>query len=195
MGVDVVVIAQHQTALDSLPDVPRALSEMERVFARYHPTLQKWVHPGWLHEWYWDFLPETMTCLRESEADLHGPYGFGLVFYEYFYTIHPSPRWGAFIDDPQVQRIVCEICDGIASCLGSDRLLYVPDSAYPPSRVLDWLPECSSMDELLVRLAQHCGPPARHLGEIGRYLTDEEVSAIGGDQWPPQCRFREYNGY
>ena len=142
-------------------------------------------------EWAEDFYPDEEFC-----AELNGPYGTWIEFGRTLFVVHPPLKWGAFVDDQEVQKSIVALCEAIVLCLGGKAILYVPDSAYCPSRASDFIFEDVDFDFLIDFLHKQCSPSAATISEIGRDLSNEEMlSLVPSWSVGSEGRIRNYDGY
>jgi hypothetical protein len=77
--------------------------------------------------------------LEEGHLRLDGPDGFhGRVFQQAIELVHLA-RWWSFLHEPDVQAGLQSACRIVASRVGAEHILYLPDNLFPPSGASDVL--------------------------------------------------------
>lgn len=128
--------------------------------------------------------------------ELQGPYGIHLGFGEHLVIVSPTIRWGRFVDDRDLQAVIQRFARALASCIGARHAIYLPDSASACAAACEAAYEGENMDQALLWLNTHCGPPASSISAIATWLTDEEMHREY-PEWDgnEESRVRRADGY
>jgi hypothetical protein len=204
MGVYIEVLAEHalsrerikQSLTEILESLPPTIAQAEEI----------WKY--WGHEpvrWPTQLFAEPPSAWSVSEPvgedtpiclEARGPYSIDIDFWPRIAVIRPTPKWGAFVSDSKVEMAVRSVCRTIGTCIGASQLLYVPDSAYCPSRALDFVEQDIPLDAIVDWLRITCGPPSQDVPSIHQPLSDVEMDELI-PSWRSydDCRIYSANGY
>ncbi len=177
MGVDLdVVFAATVTAEEAfalparLDSAPAVVAACRAYYAQMKPHL-----PGLeLHGWEWNENWPAVTAPSVIVEAWASPYlgsvplsGMpGLLFLRpNQISLSPGPKLAGFAADYEgCQEPIRQVCRALARELGTDRVLYLPDSGDWPAEVGDL---CDTrFDEALTRLTAW-GPPVSAIGALG----------------------------
>lgn len=176
MGVDLDVIFAATLTAEQAFALPERLNTTLAVVAAcraYYEHLKPSMSSLERETWHWDESRRAITApsaIAEAWASparvvrLSGTPG-GLWVHPNRIRYPAFPKLSGFATDYEgCQTPIRLVCRAIAHALGTDRVLYLPDSGEWPAEVGDL--SDSSFDEALARLAAW-GPPAAPLGALG----------------------------
>jgi hypothetical protein len=203
MGVYAEVIAEHTLETRSAEKLGELLAQTADVILQHREI---WDHWGGRPVGFATRLPcdekaawqgrEGMTEMGLSIITIEGPYKLRLEIGPRFCVINPTPKWGALVSDPEVEAAVTAWCHSVAICVGATKLVYLPDSAYCPSRAFDFLEQDMPLEAIIDWLSIECGPPASCLSSIYHELSGEEMrSRIPNWNDHSKERIWDANGY
>lgn len=178
MSVDVVAIMGHHLdsrAAKALPRTLQSAAASELVTATtalfsflkpYYPLLT--VDGGWQVKGYYGMATsDAATAWTRGELVwIEGPAGLSLGIGRRLCELGFYMLWSTFLADPTAETLVRQVCSALVRLLGSERVLYVPDSAYCASGVSDLEYEGASFEDAERWLREHCGPPAVRPSQI-----------------------------
>jgi hypothetical protein len=202
MGVDIVVLAEHRLGSLSPEAAARLLEPTTLTLLAHEAVWRGWWSPPTSGIKGTEQRPLSQWTLKQDHAyglDVlyaRGPLGAWVDIGPRTCIVHPSPRWGAFVEQPLVQDAVTSFCTSVARALGATSLLYLPDSSYAPSLALEMLEDNYSLGQILDFLQVKCGPPATTISSIRHELSDDETRLLL-PSWDAetQDRLHEYDGY
>lgn len=204
MGVYIEVLAEHALSRERIEQsLTEILEPLAPTIAQAKEIWKYWGHKPvrWPVQLFAE-PPNTWSVTKFVGEDrlncleAHGPYSIDIDFWPRIAVIRPTPKWGAFVSDPEVELAVRSVCRTIGTCIGASRLLYVPDSAYCPSRALDFVEQDIPLDAIVDWLRRTCGPPSQDIPSIHQPLSDDEMDKlIPNWRSSDDCRVYNADGY
>lgn len=94
----------------------------------------------------------------------------GMVSKRMFRLCHGA-RWGSFLTEQTVRDKLRRVCRHIASVLGSNQVIYLPDGFLRPEGAIGLMYEGKAVEEMidwLIENCGHCGPPVQNIESIYR---------------------------
>lgn len=179
MGVDVQILVEHALSPDvddlALGRILRpcldVIIEDDGFWRRHRSHFRSLTEDPDAFTWLAKAVVDNDACFLEVE----GPWGISFDVGTHLIRASAVMRWGRLINDAATQHAVVRFFRAFTACVGGNRWLCYPDSAYGCSGVSEMLYEGKDMDEALHWLSTHCGPPASSIAEITTRLTDEEM--------------------
>lgn len=171
----------HCMGQDSLLRLPRLLDRSWAHFEDLWPTaeiIDKDEHLD-LPTRYWEWevnRPEAALrgkLAREGMLCFIGPCGFMGTASDFSVTLsHESTSWDEFVMDPNTRFILRETCRIFAQVLETDFLMYVPESGWDTSEVLDMGRGGHRLEDMAAWLRKHHGPPSRDFPNEGEPIPE-----------------------
>jgi hypothetical protein len=163
MGVDFTVTFDHRLTAADLSALPERLNAAWRLPEMLAPWVSRHVRGGGTR-WDWQLTaPHTSVsdALRvEGELSLDGPDGFhGRVLTHAIHVGHLA-RWWSFLYEPAMQAGLRLASRTLASTVGGEHILYLPDNRFPPADGVDALYEGGTVLDAIRWLHAHVHAPA-----------------------------------
>lgn len=196
MGVDILGIVRHKmTAKEilSLPERIDSWSEMKELKKDNKHMLNKTAKWDCKNEMTEEALLLLWKCLETNEPQPKDLYGFDYsiecfigwinVFRNTLVINHfPEHKYGN-IDLPETANRIIKINRKIAREMGSEEIIYCPDSAYPTSIIEECAMEGKSLDEIKKLGIAKFGQPPKGINEGRKYMffidnLNEEIGEI-----------------
>lgn len=177
MGVDTLILMDHSLQIRA-DDIDRHLRpcldaiDADRAFWHSHGRYGHALREA-LDEFRWQLQLGAEDNFPLDE--LEGPHGIHLGFGRHLVIVSPTLRWGRFVDDRDIQAVIQRFVRALGSCIEARHAIYLPDSASVCAGACESVYEGENMDQALLWLNTHCGPPASSISAIATWLTDEEM--------------------
>lgn len=178
MGADFTAVVDHRLSEVELSALPDHLNGSWQLPASLAAWVAKYVCAG-STRWEWKRQMPSRSLAEELRAErriwLDGPDGFhGRVFQHAFELGHLA-RWWSFLHEPEVRAGLEGVSRNIASTLGAEHIVYIPDSGRPPSLATELLREGGRVSDVLRWLHSDVGAPVS--GPTFVLTGDDEHSA------------------
>lgn len=190
VGINLAAIIGHHLDAAGVVQLPQRLADSlavsRAVNDEYAALKPRWTNLE-LDAWSWSqFSPTpsiTPSTIEEGWSRRECPWLEGIGFSvnigpRVFDAIHKEKLAGFAHDLAGIQLPIRRLCRALATELGSDRAIYLPDSAYPISTVLDMVNAGHSIDDIIARLRDEFGAPATSLAAI--YTAGERGHRVNG---------------
>jgi hypothetical protein len=161
VGVDFAAIMDHHLSWDALYNLPATLNE-ELPWPSFGDSGVE-TAGGDRPNWRWRLNPSYSNVQEEffekRYAFLDGPAGFLCYVHEHCVEIQHILRWRTFLTNREVHHQMRQRLRWIAGVMKSQRIIYLPDSAFPPANAFDLLYEGARIEDIEFWLKSHIGPP------------------------------------
>jgi hypothetical protein len=168
LGVDFAAILDHGLTWDDLCRLPTTLSSRWTTPSSLAAFLAGYPNAG--TEWHWRLSPGFSSAAEElfdeGYVNLEGPGGFGAWVHKRALEVTNLARWWSFLHDQDVRAGLLDGVRGLARILRSSTIIYLPDSALPPSVASDQLLEGNGVAEVIGWLQNNVGGPAPSIDAI-----------------------------
>ncbi len=177
MGVDAVVLVNHNLSLDEIYELPNFLKD-EKAFPNLH-TLAK-AHPHWLStngiktpNWSWIFY--------EKSEDFWFNFGFNnnmiemdaghiiLDCYPKLFCLATIVRWYIYAYSFDLADLCTKACGELAAAFGGDKCVHLAD-------IVDERETWWTIEQTEEMLRQKCGEPAQRFSDIFNKGYDDELA-------------------
>jgi hypothetical protein len=174
MSVDFTAILDHRLSWEEICRLPATLNSRWRTadlaaFSAEIPNAGK--------VWRWRISPTFSSPAEElfDEGCVHleGPSVFGAWVFRHALEVTSCARWWSFLYQKDVRAGLLAGVRQLAGLLGSSTIVYLPDSAYPPSVASDRLHEGGEIAEVINWLQTKVGAPASSIDAIRGADEDE----------------------
>ena len=168
MGVDIAILLDHQVGLDRIHELPEMLFEAFRGGDLGWP-------PGYLRRWRggferavgspWYFLPDpdiggpAETLAAQGYVMVEHGSGWGGSFGHTLLELTHLTRYGVFCRDAAVRDAITGAIARLGPLAGATRAIYLPDTSFTISKVLEAVAFKLSIAEVLAELHELDGPP------------------------------------
>jgi hypothetical protein len=168
LGVDFTAILDHALTWEEVCRLPAILNSNwtpPSVLARF---LLNYPRAG--RDWRWRLSP-TFNSPAEELFDeghllLEGPSCFAMQVFKRACEVTSPARWWSFLFEADVRAGLLEGIQGLAKVLRSSTIVYLPDSAYPPSLASDLVYEGRGVADVVTWLETNVGAPAPSIDGI-----------------------------
>ena len=162
MGVDFTAILDHGLSWQELYQLPTTLTSRWATPSSLAGFLTRYPNAG--THWRWrlsgTFSNAEEELFDEGHVRLEGPAGFGASVFKHALEVTSCARWWSFLFEPDVRAGLLEGIRSLASILLSSTIVYLPDSAFPPSVASDRVYEGRTVVEVVSWLETNVGKPA-----------------------------------
>jgi hypothetical protein len=176
LGVDFTAVLDHGLTWEELCRLPATLNSCWAAPASLRALVS--AHPGAGTDWHWQISPSFSSAAEElfDEGFVHlaGPSCFSATVFRRAIEVTSCARWWSFLFEQDVRTGLLEGVRGLAGTLESSTVIYLPDSAYPPSAASDRLYEGAGVAEVVSWLEANVGPAAPSL---------DAIRGAGEDHW------------
>lgn len=177
MGVDFTAILDHRLSWGELYALPKRLNDAWQL-----PEPWTAAHAGWTWKLGTSYSNAAEELFEEGHVWLDGPAGFRGIAYKHAFEITHLARWQSFLHEPDVQAGLRAASRLAAAIVRAQHILYLPDSAFPPSAASELLFEGGTVWDAIQWLRSNVGPP---LPDPAAFLGQEE------DSWDERGWFHE----
>lgn len=162
MSVSFRAILDHGLSWEDLCRLPAILQSGWASPASLEGFLSRFPKAG--QDWRWQLSPTFSSAgeelFDEGHVSLEGPSCFAAWVFRYAIDVTSCARWWSFLFEPDVRAGLLDGVRGMASVLRSSTIIYLPDSAYPPSVASDRLYEGGGVAEVVDWLRTNVGEAA-----------------------------------
>jgi hypothetical protein len=168
LGVNLSVVIGHQLTPEEAFELPARLARSRAVAAAaegvYAVMRPRWPGLEPAPVWQWSWPIPAATVIRDAWAigdypGMQDAAGFTLyVGPRAIEAVHHEKYVGFVEDSDGIQTPIRQLCRAFAAEVGSDRVIYLPDSGYALQALVN-LGEGTAFEELESRL-RACKPPA-----------------------------------
>jgi len=143
MGVDFTAIVDHRLSCEELYRLPASLNSRWSTPSSLAALTARFPNAG--KDWHWRISPTFSSSAEElfDEGYVHldGPSCFGAWVFKQALEVTSTARWSSFLFEEDVRAGLLEAVRQLARVLRSSTIVYLPDSAFPPSVASDRLYE------------------------------------------------------
>jgi len=168
MGVDFSAILDHGLTSEDLYRLPTTLNSRWTTPSSLPAFLADYPNAG--TDWHWRLSPGFSSAAEElfdeGYVNLEGPACFGAWVHKRALEVTNHARWWSFLYEQNVRAGLLDGVRSLARILRSSTIIYLPDSAFPPSVASDRLHEGSGVAEVITWLQTHVGGPALSIDAI-----------------------------
>jgi len=165
--INFTALIDHNLPKERLHSLPALLNSRWHEINHFLPVFDGDPVDGGVWCWGHTGLETLSQALENAERiPLEAPDFIGCVG-KYSLSLCHSTRWRTFVEEDEFRRKLRGICTHIARVLGSNRIVYVPDSGSNLESGAYWMVrESKSIVEIMELLSTHCGPPAASIEAI-----------------------------
>jgi len=168
MGVDFTAIVDHRLSWEELYLLPAILNSRWSTLSSLAALTARFPNAG--KDWHWRISPTFSSSAEElfDEGYVHldGPSCFGAWVFKQALEVTSTARWSSFLFEEDVRAGLLEAVRQLARVLRSSTIVYLPDSAFPPSVASDRLYEGGGVAEVVDWLQTNVGPAASSIDAI-----------------------------
>ena len=176
MGVDFTAVLDHGLTWEELYRLPATLNSGWTTPSSLGAFLSAYPTAG--TDWHWRISPTFSSAAEElfdeGYVRLEGPSGFGAWVFKGVIEVTSVARWWSFLFEQDVRAGLLVGVRSLASILRSSTIVYLPDSAYPPSAASDRLHEGAGVAEVVSWLQANVGAAA---------LSPDAIRGADEDHW------------
>lgn len=187
MGVNLAAVLGHQLDADAVLRLPEKLTTstalVQATDALAERLAPRWPRLGPRTVSFDTVVPSADHVERIwNDAEilcLELGAGASLSIGRHAIELHVLERFAVFVDDIEgLQQPILQFVRTVARELGAPKIIYMPDTAYPMTIVLDLVYSGGTLDEIEDKLRREFGSPAETLRAI--YVeTDDSVEVDG----------------
>lgn len=168
MSVDFSAILDHGLTWEELCRLPKMLNSRWDTPSSLAVFLAG--YPSARIDWHWrmssGFSSAAEELFDEGYLSLEGPACFTAWVFKRALEVTNCARWSSFLFEQDVRAGLFDGVRSLAGILRSSTIIYLPDSAYPPSVASDRLHEGSGVAEVINWLRTNVGEPAPSIDAI-----------------------------
>ena len=171
MGTDFTAVVNHNLNKNDIHTLPDILNSTWITGEDLSPIIEGYPLRGSTPaNWNWregeygfslERLHEHKTIMIEGH-EFHG-----WVSERMFRLCH-GVRWESFLTEQRVRDKLRRVCRHIASVLGSNQLIYLPDGFLKPEGAIALMYEGKAVEEMIDWLLRNCGPSVQNIESIYR---------------------------
>jgi hypothetical protein len=168
MGVDFTAILDHRLSWEEICRLPATLNSRWSSPSSLVAFTARFPNAG--KDWHWRISPTFSSpaeeLFDEGYVRLEGPSCFSVGVFKQALEVTSSARWWSFLFQEDVRAGLLEGVRQLAGVLRSSTIVYLPDSAFPPSVASDRLYEGGGMAEVVDWLQANVGSAASSIDAI-----------------------------
>lgn len=181
MGVDFTAIMDHGMTWEELYELPAALNR-EVPLVSDVDSLTKFLGSARRVEWHWrlsrPYSNVQEEIFEERYVTMDGPVGFSCTVHERGVEITHLCRWWLFLTDAEVRCEMRQAMRQIARVFESRTIIYLPDSAFPPSAASDLLYDGVQISEIEHWLKSRVDSPIDNDAALASAIDSEMIENV-----------------
>ena len=171
MGTDFTAVVNHNLNAREIHTLPDLLNSTWVTDEHLSPIIEGYPVPGSTPEkWQWreGEYGFSLERLHNHETIMVEGHEFHGMVSERMFRLCHGVRWGSFLTEQMVRDKLRRVCRHIASALGSNQIIYLPDGFLRPEGAIGLMYEGKAVEEMIDWLLENCGPPVQNIESIYR---------------------------
>ena len=165
MGTYFTAVINHNLDEHGIETLPDLLNSTWHSVEHFLPIIEGYPVPGCspaIWQWPEDERGFSVERLRHETAMIDGHEFHARVSERIFRVCH-GVRWREFLTDQILRDKVRHVCKHIASVLGSNQIVYLPDGFLKPEGAIGLMYEGKAVEDMIDWLLENCGPPVQDI--------------------------------
>ena len=173
MGTHFTAVVNHNFDERHLFNLPDLLNGTWPKVEPLLPIMEGYPAPGIPpRKWEWSRRDSGFNRLWTTQhtAALES-YEFSGIVSKHVFRVCHGVRWSTFLKDQTVRSKLRKVCQHLASVLGSDQIVYLPNGFLKPEGAISLMYEGKGVKDMVDWLRENCGPAAQSVDSF----RDEEL--------------------
>ena len=162
MGTNFTAVVNHNFDERQIFNLPDLLNRTWPKVEPLLPILEGYPAPGLPpRKWEWSERDGGFRRLSTQETARLESYEFSGIVSKHVFRVCHAVRWSTFLEDHIVRGKLRQVCQHIASVLGSNQIVYLPNGFLKPEAAIGLMYEGKAVEDMINWLLENCGPAAQ----------------------------------